>query len=273
MPVKLGKYAAWRPGPIDPALAAEVERLGYDTFWIGGSPPGDLANVEAVLDATNTMIVGTSIVNVWTDDAATVARSYHRLEAKHPGRFVLGIGAGHPEAIKEWERPYDKLVSYLDELDREGVPVDRRMVAALGPKVMRLAGERSAGALPYLTTPDHTKRAREILGPDRLLVAEHKVVVETDPVRAREIGRSGIRMYLNLSNYIRNLRRLGWSDADLANDGSDRLVDALALHGDPATIVRGLNAHLEAGADQVGIQVLGPDDPLPAFRALAEVLD
>ncbi|PXY38352.1 LLM class F420-dependent oxidoreductase [Prauserella flavalba] len=275
MAVKLGRYGIWRGAAgLTPELAAEVEKLGYGAIWIGGSPPADLALAESLLDATSTIAVATGIVNMWTADAKTVGASYHRIAAKHPDRFLLGVGIGHPEATAEYQKPYDKIVSYLDELDEAGVPVEGRALAALGPKVLKLSAERTAGAHPYLTTPEHTRQARELLGPDALLAPEHKVVLETDAARAREIARPPINMpYLNLRNYVSNLRRLGWEESEIADGGSDRLIDALGLHGDAQTIARGLNAHLEAGADHVCLHNL-PDDanPLPTYRALAEAL-
>lgn len=276
MTVDLGRYGIWRPaGGLTPELAVEVEALGFGTVWIGGSPPGDLELAESLLDATSTLKVATGIVNMWTDDADTVARSYHRIVAKHPGRFLLGVGIGHPEAQQTYARPYDKIVEYLDQLDAAGVPVEGRALAALGPKVLRLSGERTAGAHPYLTTPEHTRQAREILGAGPLLAPEQKVVLDTDPERAREIGRPAVRYpYLMLVNYVNNLRRLGWSEEDIADGGSDRLIDALALHGDAETVAAGVTAHLDAGADHVNIQVLTEEggDPLPAYRELAKVL-
>jgi len=270
MTIELGKAGIWRhPSGLTPAMAAEAEALGYGAIWLGGSPDGDLGVVDQLLDATDRIVVGTSIVNVWKDDAATVAASYHRITARHPDRFLLGLGIGHPEATQEYQRPYDKLVSYLDELDDLKVPASGRALAALGPRVLRLSAERSAGALPYLVTPEHTRQAREILGAGPLLAPEQKLVLETDPERARALGRPRVQNpYLNLTNYLSNLRRLGWSDADLAGGGSDALIDALAVHGGAAAIARGITAHLEAGADHVAVQVLNPD-PLPALRELA----
>jgi probable F420-dependent oxidoreductase len=246
-----------------------VEALGYGAIWIGGSPDGDLSTVENLLEAGDHITVATGIVNVWKDDAATVGASYHRITARHPDRFLLGLGIGHPEHTQEYQSPYAKLVSYLDELDELKVPVTGRALAALGPKVLRLSAERAAGAHPYLVTPEHTRQARQILGPGKLLAPEQKVVLETDPERARAIGRPRVeRPYLGLTNYVSNLRRLGWTDADLAGGGSDALIDALVLHGDAEAIARGVTAHLDAGADHVALQVLGPD-PLAALRALA----
>ena len=273
MSIELGKVGIWRhPSGLTPEVVAEVEALGYGAIWVGGSPPGDLGVVEQLLETTDHIAVATGIVNVWKDDAATVGASYHRIIGRHPGRFLLGLGIGHPEATQEYQQPYAKLVSYLDELDDLKVPASGRVLAALGPKVLRLAAERAAGAHPYLVTPEHTRLARQILGDGPLLAPEQKVVLETDPERARAIGRPRVeKPYLGLTNYLSNLRRLGWTDADFADGGSDALIDALAVHGDAAAIARGVTAHLDAGADHVAVQVLNPD-PLPALRALADQL-
>jgi probable F420-dependent oxidoreductase len=272
MSIELGNIGIWLwRNILDDELATEVERLGYGAIWIGGSPPGDLELAERLLDATSNVVVATGIVNIWRDDAATVAESYHRIARKHPDRFLLGIGVGHPEATAAYTRPYAALTGYLDALDDAGVPAERRALAALGPKVLRLAAERTAGAHPYLTTPDHTRQARELLGDGPLLAPEHKVVLEQDAERARAIARHTVRRYLGTRNYARNLQRIGYTEADLADGGSDRLIDDLALHGDPATVARGITAHLDAGADHVCVQVLG-DDRRAGYRALAAEL-
>jgi probable F420-dependent oxidoreductase len=274
MSIELGKVGIWRhPSGLTPEIAAEAEALGYGAIWLGGSPDGDLAVVDQLLDATDRIVVGTSIVNVWQDDAATVAAAWHRITARYPDRFMLGLGIGHPEATREYQRPFATLVSYLDQLDDLKVPASGRMLAALGPRVLRLSAERSAGALPYLVTPEHTRQAREILGAGPLLAPEQKLVLETDPERARAIGRPRVQNpYLGLTNYLSSLRRLGWTDADFADGGSDALIDALAVHGDAAAIAGGVTAHLAAGADHVAVQVLNPD-LLPALRALAGQLE
>jgi probable F420-dependent oxidoreductase len=273
MSIELGNVGIWRhPSGLTPEVVTEVEALGYGAIWVGGSPPGDLGVVEHLLDTTEHIAVATGIVNVWKDDAATVGASYHRITARHPGRFLLGLGIGHPEATQEYQQPYAKLVSYLDQLDELKVPAEGRVLAALGPKVLRLAAERAAGAHPYLVTPAHTRQARQILGDGPLLAPEQKLVFETDPERARAIGRPRVQQpYLGLTNYVSNLRRLGWTDADLADGGGDALIDALAVHGDAAAITRGVTAHLDAGADHVAVQALNPD-PLPALRAMADQL-
>src|SRR5690242_6581020 len=146
MTIALGPIGVWQfTGNATPELAAEAERLGYGTFWIGGSPDGGLEQAEQLLAATERIVVATGIVNMWKDDAATVGASYHRLEAAYPGRFLLGVGVGHREATTEYRDPYGKIVEYLDQLDEAGVPVERRIIAALGPKVLELSAARAAG--------------------------------------------------------------------------------------------------------------------------------
>jgi probable F420-dependent oxidoreductase len=274
---ELGKFGVWRrESALSAELASTLEDLGYGAVWIGGSPASELRQVEELLDATTTLIVATGIVNLWKDDAAPVAASYHRIEARHPGRFLLGVGVGHPEATGErYSRPYAALVGYLDELDAAGVPVHRRVLAALGPKVLTLSAERSLGAHPYLVPPEHTRRAREILGAGVLLAPEQKVVLDSDPDRARLVGRPAVaKPYLGLVNYTNNLRSLGFDDADLSGTGSDRLLDALVVHGDAETVVVGVTKHLDAGADHVAINLISPPDadPVDGFTALAKVL-
>jgi probable F420-dependent oxidoreductase len=273
MTIDLGRVGVWRRAQqVSPEFTVEMEKLGYGAVWVGGSPDGRLDAVEALLRATGRIAVATGIVNMWKDDAATVAASYHRLENEHPGRFLLGVGIGHPEAVRQYRRPYDKIVEYLDQLDGAGVPTDRRVLAALGPKVLRLAAERAAGAHPYLTTPQHTALARDILGPGVLLAPEQKVVLDTNDERARSIARPAVKNpYLGLVNYRSNLLRTGWTEEDLGGDGSDQLIDALAPHGDAKAVGAAITAHLDAGADHVSVQVLG-DDPISAYRALADVL-
>jgi probable F420-dependent oxidoreductase len=267
----LGRYGVWRGYlGFTPEEAAELEKLGYSALWLGGSPPADLPVVESLLEATETLVVATSIVNIWTAPANAVAESFHRIDQRFPGRFLLGIGAGHPEANKPYRKPYEALVRYLDELDEAGVPKDRMALAALGPKVLELSRTRTAGALPYLTTPEHTAQARRILG-SSLLVAEQKLVLDDDPQRAREVGRQMVDMYLGLRNYVSNLRRLGFSEEDVTKPGSDRLIDVLTVHGSPVEVTGHLVEHLKAGADHVALQALG-EDYLGSLRQLAPLL-
>jgi probable F420-dependent oxidoreductase len=266
----LGRYGVWTFGVPKPEQAVEIERLGYGALWIGGSPAGNLEYVDPILERTETLQVATGIINVWTAQADEVAEAYHRIEKAHPGRFLLGIGIGHPEHTKEYRKPYDVLVEYLDVLDAAKVPTSRRVVAALGPKVLELAAQRSAGAHPYLTTPEHTGSARELIGPTVFLAPEHKVVLTTDEAQAREIGRQTVDFYLNLSNYLNSWKRLGFTDKDVEKPGSDRLIDAVIAYGTPDDVATRLNEHLEAGADHVAIQVLGGwDNLLPTLQELA----
>jgi probable F420-dependent oxidoreductase len=266
----LGRFGVWTGGPVKPEQAVEIEKLGYGAVWVGASPPADLSFVEPILERTETLQLATGIVNVWSADAATVAKSYHRIEEAYPGRFLLGVGVGHPEHTDEYRKPYDALVEYLDVLDEQCVPTSRRVIAALGPKVLKLAAQRSAGAHPYLTTPEHTAQARELIGPTVYLVPEHKVVLTTDAEEARAVGRQTVDFYLGLSNYVNNWKRLGFTDQDVARPGSDKLIDAVVAYGTPEDIAKRLGEHLEAGADHVAIQVLGGwDKLLPTLTELA----
>jgi len=261
----LGRFGAWLPTrSITPELATQIESLGYGAVWIGGSPDADLAWVDPALAETTSLQLATGIVNIWSAPAPAVAESFERIESAHPGRFLLGIGAGHREHTQEYAKPYDALVKYLDELDAAMVPTSRRVLAALGPKVLRLSAERSAGAHPYLTTPQHTAKARELVGNSVFLAPEHKVVLTTDRDEARAVGRRYLEHYLGLSNYVNNWLRLGFTEDDVRKPGSDKLVDAVVAYGTPDAIARRLDEHLEAGADHVGIQVLDgwPEDKL-----------
>ncbi|ANW67540.1 MULTISPECIES: LLM class F420-dependent oxidoreductase [Mycolicibacterium] len=266
----LGRFGVWTGGPVTPEQAVEIEQLGYGAVWVGGSPPADLSFVEPILEQTSTLQIATGIVNIWSADADTVAESYHRIEKAYPGRFLLGIGVGHPEHTQEYVKPYDALVSYLDALDAKTVPTSRRVIAALGPKVLELSKDRSAGAHPYLTTPEHTAQARERIGNTVFLAPEHKVVLTTDAEKARELGRKTVGFYLGLSNYVNNWRRLGFTSADVEQPGSDKLIDAVVAYGTPEAIAARLTEHLDAGADHVCVQVLGSKDELvPTLRELA----
>jgi probable F420-dependent oxidoreductase len=273
--IDVGRLGIWRPWSLlDPELAKDVEDLGYGAIWIGGSPRGDLGIAERLLAATGRIVIATGIVNMWATPAAEVAASYHRLNDAHGGRFLLGVGIGHPEATREYRSPYETIVRYLDDLDAAGVPREGRALAALGPKVLRVAAERTAGAHPYLTTPEHTREAREILGEGVLLAPEQKVVLDTDPGRARALARESLDRYLALRNYVNSWKRLGFTDGDVAGGGSDALVDALFAHGDAAAVAARVSGHLDAGADHVAVQVLTEPggDPRPALRTVAEAL-
>ena len=275
----LGRFASFGRG-VTPEQAKEIEALGYGAVWVGGSPPAELDWVEPILERTTTLQVAAGIVNIWTADAGQVSESFHRIDKAYPGRFLLGIGVGHPEMQTAYKKPYAALTDYLDKLDEYGVPKQRRVVAALGPKVLQLSAERSAGAHPYLTTPEHTAHAREVIGPDAFLAPEHKVVLTTDErsreehvidaEQARAVGRKALDIYLNLANYLNSWKRLGFTDEDVAKPGSDRLVDAVVAHGTTEAIAARLKQHLDAGADHVPVQVLtSPDKLVPALAELA----
>ena len=265
----LGTFGVFGLG-VTPAQAKDIEALGYGAVWVGGSPPAELEWVEPLLDATSTLQVATGIVNIWTARADAVADSFHRIDAAYPNRFLLGIGVGHPEAHAEYRKPYDALTEYLDKLDEYGVPKERRVVAALGPQVLKLSARRSAGAHPYLTTPEHTRQARDLIGSEAFLAPEHKAILTTDPEQARAVGRKALEVYLNLANYTNNWKRLGFTDEDIARPGSDELVDAFVAHGTVDAVAARLSEHLAAGADHVPVQVLtGHDKLVPALAELA----
>jgi probable F420-dependent oxidoreductase len=283
--VDVGRVGVWTSSRLlnSPAAieaAAQLDEVGYGALWIGSSA-GDLKLVSDLLDATSRIVVATGIVNVWFEPSGPTAAAYARVSQAHPDRLLLGIGAGHKSSVEaatgqRYERPYEKLVSYLDELDAADppVPVDRRVLAALGPRVLQLARDRTAGAHPYLVTPEHTHRAREILGSGALLAPEQKVILETDPDRARSIARRALTPYLALPNYTRNWLRLGFTEDDVAGAGSDRLVDALVAWGDIDTVLARVAEHHQAGADHVCIQALreAPTFPVTALEELAEAL-
>ncbi|GAA1594354.1 LLM class F420-dependent oxidoreductase [Nocardia ninae] len=268
----LGRFGVWRAYNLfSPEDARELEKSGYGTLWLGASPPGDLSTVEPLLAATETINVATSIVNIWAVPAKEVAESFHRIDARFPGRFLLGIGAGHPEHTGEYRKPYDALVEYLDVLDALDVPAERRAVAALGPRVLKLAAQRSLGALPYFVPSTHTARARAEIGPDALIATEHKVVLTDDPQQAHAVAEGTVGFYLGLTNYASNLRRLGFTDEELTDPGS-RVFDAVIAHGSPEHVAAELTAHLDAGGNHVAVQVLN-EDYLAGLRTLAPLLN
>jgi probable F420-dependent oxidoreductase len=274
MTVELGKFGVWsRVGEwVRPEEAAELEELGFGAIWLGGAPDGGvLDHVADLLSATEGITVATGILNVWTTPAGQVNDRYRELA--WTDRFLVGIGVGHREVAGEvYHSPYQKLVHYLDELD---VPRDRLALAALGPRVLRLAAARTSVAHPYLVTPDYTARARELVGAGVVLAPEQHVVLEEDPEKARELGRLGLSLYLGLSNYTSNWLRNGFTEDDLADGGSDRLVDSLIAWGSPEQVAKRLREHVDAGADHVAVQVLTrePGHDAGAFRALAAALD
>jgi probable F420-dependent oxidoreductase len=287
----IGPIGVWSPAPVwekaggeAAEAAAELEELGYGALWLGRSE-GDLAIHRALVEATDRLVLASGIINIWTEPAELVAASYAKLEADRPGRIVVGLGSSHAPIVESvtgqrYEKPLSRLREYLDALDAldPTVPPGRRVLAALGPKALALAAERSAGAHPYLVTPAHTRKAREILGPGALLAPEATVVLESDPSKARAVARGMLSLYLGLPNYTNNFLREGFDESDLADGGSDRLVDALVAWGDPETIAARIAEHHEAGADHVAIQVVTGGDraaaalPREQWRTLAEAL-
>ena len=270
----LGRFGFFGIGAT-PDQAQEIERLGYGTIWIGGSPPAELSFAEPLLEATTTLKVATGIVNIWTAAAQPVAESFHRINAAYPGRFVLGIGVGHPEVQGQYRKPYEALVSYLDELDEYGVPANQRVLAAQGPRVLKLSAERTAGAHPANATPEHTAQARDIIGPNALLAPVHNVVLSAADKQgaeeARAIARTALDHYLGLTNYVSSWKRLGFTDADVMRPGSDKLIDAVVAHGTPEQVAKRLGEYLQAGANHVAILAAGVYDTAMALPILTEL--
>jgi len=270
----------------DPGAAAdaagELEELGYSALWVPDIGGDVFGAVDNLLRATRDSTVATGILNLWMHEAAETASEHARLAGVHGDRFLVGIGVSHQPLIDRsgagtYERPMARMRAYLDALDvsQPALATEDRVLAALGPRMLELARLRSAGAHPYLVTPEHTAQARDILGPEALLAPEQAVVVERDPARARAIGREGLSGYLGLPNYVRNWMRWGFEERDVENGGSDRLVDAMVAWGDEATIAERVAAHRRAGADHVCIQVLGAEAsgmPMEQWRRLAPAL-
>ena len=270
------RYGVWRIGTDwSGSLAHELEQVGFDSLWIGGVNDGELRVAEELLAATQEIPVATGIVNIWRADPEVVASSFHRLDSRFPGRFTLGVGVGHREGVDRYATPYSAMNQYLDVLDAHAVPADRRVLAALGDRMIKLAASRARGAHPYLTTPAHTARARELLGADSLLAPEQKVVITPDARLARSIARPVVdKPYLRLENYRKNLRTLGYTNADFEDGGSDDLIDALVVHGDLEEVASRLARHHAPEADEVVIQLLSERGPAPIrlYRELAGAL-
>lgn len=253
---RFGKYGVWVRTDIEPDEAAAIEETGFTSLWVGGSPPDDLTHIERLLEATRSLVIVTGVVNMWSSDPETLATSHHRVSQRFPGRFVLGISVGHRE--RDGYRavaPLGAIEEFLDGLDAHGVPKNDRLLAALGPRMLRLAGERSLGAHPYMTTPAHTSHARELMGPQGFLAPEQRLVITSDHESGLERARSNIGRYLRIANYQNNLLSLGYQPSDLENDGSDRLIRDLAAIGDAASVTTRLDEHHGAGADHVAIQI------------------
>jgi probable F420-dependent oxidoreductase len=276
--IELGKIGVWTgywPFGVERAgeVAKLVEQLGYGAWWIGGSP--HVPAVRPVLDATSALVAATGILNVWDNEPAAAASDAAQVRAAFPARFLLGIGIGHSEATSGYRKPLATMRAFLDGLDASDptVPPEERCLAALGPKMLELARERTAGAHPYFVPVDHTRAARERLGPAKLLAPELACVVDGDPVRAKRVAREYAKYHLDLGNYVQNLLRFGFTEDDLADGGSDRLLDAIVPQGSPEQIAEIVEAHLEAGAGHVCLQPLGEEGiPRNGLTALAKAL-
>jgi probable F420-dependent oxidoreductase len=258
-----------------------VEEIGYSTLWYPEAVGYESLSIASFMLANTTrLIIGSSIANIYARDSFSARRGLRTLSALYDDRFILGLGVSHVPLVEGlrghiYEKPVPAMRRYLDGLYEDPPNAEWPVVvAALGPLMLKLAAERAAGAVPYNVTPEHTRTARAILGPDKLLAVEQKVCLQTDAAQARGLARRELKRYMTLPNYRDNWLRIGFTEADLADGGSDRFIDAMVLWGDPATIARGLKAHLQAGADQVCIQPIHADQDIEArdrtLTALAE---
>jgi probable F420-dependent oxidoreductase len=270
-----GKVGAWlgllnfQPASAEREIVAELEELGYGAVWIGESVTGKevLAHAGVLLAASSRIVVATGIANIWARDPLAMATGARTLGEAYPGRFLLGLGVSHSPLVQmrghTYERPISRMRAYLEAMDEEREydapePPERvpRILGALRPRMLELVAELADGAHPYFVPVEHTRRAREILGPDKLLLPEQAFLLETDPVAARALIRENSSFYLGAANYVESLRSLGFEEADLANGGSDALLDAVVAWGDEDAVLARVQAHLDAGADHVCIQPL-----------------
>jgi probable F420-dependent oxidoreductase len=294
MALDIGRIGIWtfaldgQPPAKSQEYAAEIEELGYGAIWLPEAVGREaFTNSALILAGTKKITVATGIANIWGRDPVTAGQAHRTLESAYPGRFLLGLGVSHQPIVEgmrghEYKRPLAAMKDYLERMDNaifmayQPEQPPQRVLAALGPKMLRLAAEKAAGAHPYFVPPEHTRVAREMLGEGPLLAPEQAVVLETDPEKARAIARQHMSIYVPRTvNYANNLKRLGWTDDDMANGSSDKLVDAIVAWGDEDAIVSRVKAHLDSGADHVCIQVLTADRnevPMKEWRALAPAL-
>ena len=288
--VQIGRVGVWYggidalPTPKAQEAAQEIENMGYGALWIAEAVGRDpFVSAAVLLSATRSIPIATGIANIYARDPMTMAAGQKTLAEAFPGRFLLGIGVSHGHLVAgvrkhDWSKPYSHMVDYLEKMDKAMFMAVQpgedpgRLLAALGPKMLKLSATAANGAHPYFTTPEHTRISRETMGGDALLAPEQMVVLETDPVEARRIARAGMKIYLGLPNYFNNLRRLGFDESDWSDGGSDRLVDAIVAWGDESAIADRVRQHHAAGADHVCIQVLQADprnSPVDQLRRLA----
>jgi probable F420-dependent oxidoreductase len=287
--MSLGRIGVWL-GSIgllgadaESSAARALETAGYETIWFGESPFNKeaLSHAALLLDATERVTVATGIASIWLRSPASAANGAATLAEAHPGRFVLGLGVSHAPAVafigQDYSKPLTRMREYLDAMDagnyRAAAPAEPapRLLAALGPKMLELARDRTQGAHPYLSTPEHTRQARAILGAGPLLAPEQAFVLERDPEQARAIARGHLEYYLTLPNYRNNWLRSGFDANDVAEGGSDKLVDALVAWGDEDAVRERFEEHVAAGADHVALQALG-EDPVGQLTRLAPAL-
>lgn len=291
--MNVGRVGLWAyqldlvPSSHAQEVAAEIEELGFGALWIPEMIGREsFVSSTLLLSGTRKLVVATGIASIYARDALCANSAWHTVSEAFPDRFLLGLGVSHEVMVAglrghDYSKPYSAMRSYLDAMDNglftaapASVP-PRKVLAALGPKMLELAAERTEGAHPYFIPVEHTAFAREVMGDRGWLCPEQAVVLETDPGRAREIARAHMAMYLTLPNYTNNLKRFGFTDADLADGGSDRLVDSIVAWGDEEAIAERVAAHHAAGADHVCIQVLPPDGtsiPVDIWRRLAPAL-
>ena len=289
----LGRVGVWQyqldqmPSARSREVAAEIEELGYGALWLPEMVGREsFVSSTLLLSGTSRIVVATGIAGIYSRDALCANSALHTITEAFPERFLMGLGVSHQVMVEgirghDYSKPYSKMVAYLDAMDAGMFTASppttptHRVLAALGPKMLKLAAERTDGAHPYFVPVEHTAFAREQMGPDAKLYPEQAVVLETDPAKAREIARAHMAMYLTLPNYTNNLKRFGITDEDLVDGGSDRVVDAIVAWGDEAAIAERVAAHHAAGADHVCIQVLPHEPteaPLEEWRRLAPAL-
>ena len=280
--MQLGRLGVWYPTDrLDAAqlraFMVTVEGHGYGTFWYPESRGYESLSVAGfMLGCTSLLVIGSSIANIYARDPFTSRRGLATLSGLYGDRFMLGLGVSHIPSVEglrghKYEKPIPAMRSYLERLQgtETGLPV---VVAALGPKMLELSGKLSLGAVPYNVTPAHAAQAKTILGPDKILAVEQKVCLETDPVRARALGRAELSRYMVLPNYRNNWFRIGFTEAELENGGSDRFIDAMVIWGDAAKIREGLRAHFTAGATHVCLQPVHAEGDWAARDRMVAVL-
>ncbi len=290
--IDLGRVGIWtfnldlQPSARAQEAAAEIEALGYGALWIPEALGREAFTNSAILLAgSKRIVVATGIANIWARDPMAMAGAHKTLSEAYPNRFLLGIGVSHAPMVgmrgHNYDKPYSAMRDYLDAMDSApymaagGTEPTERVIGALAPKMLKLAAERARGAHPYFVPPSHTRHAREVMGPEALLAPEQAVVLDTNAESARAVARTHMAIYLTLPNYVNNLKRLGFTDEDVRDGGSDRLVDAIVAWGDLDAIKRRVAEHHDAGANHVCLQVLTPDPralPIQQWRELATAL-